>query len=139
MKYRERIMNNIANQCRLLYTPIDKKEMVLGELKYNMKCHLNSVQAIKENIAEKVYLVIAINENNKSIVHFINRDQEGYFIDNTLGWLYEELDYYIVREIKPNEFSRIGDILNFMKKYLVNNNSNWLLRKIHKIEYDNFI
>lgn len=139
MNYKEKVMINIANQCRLLYTPIDKNDMALGELKYNRKCHLNSVQAVKEKIAEKVFLAVTIDKNNGVVVHFINKNNLGQFIDNTLGWSYEELDYYLVREIKPNEFCRIGDLLNSMKKYLVYNNSNWLLRKIHRIDYNNFV
>lgn len=83
MKYQEKLLNNIANQCKLLYEPIEKDDMTLGKIKYNSKCHLNAVQAVLAGIATKVYLVIAINEHNYPVVHFINVNKDDKFVDHS--------------------------------------------------------
>ena len=136
MKYKKRLTNNIANQCKVLYEQINKEDMTLGKIKYNERSHLNAVQAVVAGIATKVILTVAINEDNCPIVHFINVNKDNKFVDHSWGWTYKEYKYYYVREIKEHEFDDIGTILDEMKRFLINNNSNSFLRKIHRIHLD---
>ncbi len=102
----------------------------LGKNFYNSRCHINSVQDVMEKNSEKVYLVIIYNENSspKVIVHFINQDKNEQYVDNTFGWTFKEFKYFCVREIKPEEFDNISNILGNMKNELKNKNCNILFR-----------
>ena len=139
-KYREKVIMRIIRHSKTLYTLIDESFMTLGLLTYNRRCHLNAVQAVLEERAKEVYLCVCINkQNNDTIVHFINKNNNDEFVDNTLGWRYKEYDYYIVRKINSCEYDNIENILEGMKKELVFNHSNKIMRKLSKIYWDNFI
>lgn len=139
-KYREEVINRIARYCRISYNPIEFKDMVLGDLLFNSKCHLNAVQRVKENKAKEVYLCVCIDKNNNdTIVHFINKDNDNKYVDNTLGWCYKDYDYYIIRKIKRYEYDNISNILIDTKKELVFKHSNKIMRKLTKIDYNNYI
>lgn len=139
MNYKEKVMNNIIKFCEAFYEPINKEDMVLGDLNYNRRCHLNAVQYVEENKAEKVYLVAIITDTNGVIVHFINQNKMKKYIDNTLGWTYKKFNYYIIGEITSDNFQNVSDILINTKRYLVYENSNFLLRKLFNIDYNNFV
>lgn len=139
-KYKEKVINRIVRHCKTIYTPIDSEDMILGDLLFNRKCHLNAVQRVKEGKAEEVYLCVCIaKENNDTIVHFINKDKDGKYVDNTLGWCYKAYTYYIVRKIEEYEYNSVSDILGDMKKELVFKHSNKVMRRLAKIDYDNYI
>jgi hypothetical protein len=139
-KYKEKVINRIIRHCMTTYTPIDLDDMVLGDLLFNRKCHLNAVQRVKENKAKEVYLCVCIaRESNDVIVHFINKNEDDKYVDNTLGWCYKAYTYYIVRKIEENEYNNISDILANMKKELVFKHSNKIMRKLAQIDYDNYV
>ncbi|MDM0660014.1 hypothetical protein QTH47_12890 [Clostridium perfringens] len=138
MKYKEKVINRIIRHCMVYYEPIDKKNMKMGEMPYNRRCHLNAVQNVKEGKAKSVHLCVCI-DGNDVIVHFINRDKEGYFVDNTLGWGYKNLDYYRIRRIDPIEYDDISKILDSTKEELVFEHSNSIMRKLTNIDFNNFI
>ena len=139
-KYKENLMNRIARHCETMYTPINSYDMVLGKLLFNSKCHLNSVQAVKENKAKEVYFCVCVAKEDKDvIVHFINKDNDDKYVDNTLGWCYEAYNYYIVRKIEYYEYNRISDILNNMKKELVFKHSNKIMRSLAKIYWNDYV
>lgn len=132
--YKNIILNRIIQYCKSNYELINKEDMVLGKLYYNQRCHLNAVQKVKEGKAEKVFLVLTTDYNDTNlIIHFINQNKDGKFVDNTWGWIYETTNYYLVKEIKPEEYNRIGQILEEGRKYLINQHSNYLLRKLFRI------
>lgn len=138
-KYKEKIAIRIVNHCRTMYEPLSHEDMVLGRIVYNARCHLNAVQAVKEGKAKDVYMCICTDKDSDSFVHFINKDNDGKYVDNTLGWQYEELFYYVVRKIHPTEYPNIGDILMGMKRELVFKHSNSFMRKLFKIKYSDIV
>jgi len=85
------------------YTSIDKEEFILGECRWNHKCHYNSIQAIKEDKASKV-LMCYVMIDNQIFLHYINQDNKGKYIDNTFGWRFEHAEYYFIREIVSSEY-----------------------------------
>lgn len=131
MKYKEKIKKRIIEHVKANFKRIDKSEMELGNLVYNYMCHMNAVQYIKNGQADEVYLCVYI-DNNWPIVHFINKKGNKY-IDNTLGWRYEQLDYYIIKKVSEDEFNDIGDLLSNTQKSIVEANSNVIARKIYGI------
>lgn len=139
--YKNTILQNIRQYVISNYQRINHEDMTMGNCYYNRRCHINSVQKVKEGKAEKVYSCIAIDKENKNniVVHFINQTKEGKYIDDTWGWVYETWDYYLIREIKESEYNTIWNILNDIKKTLIKQNSNRILRKIFFIDLLNVI
>lgn len=136
----KKIYDRIKNYVETNYKKISENMLTLGDLTFNNRCHLNSVQKIKENKATKVFSCVAINKNEEDIiVHFINQLEDGMFQDNTWGWIYDEYDYYIVKEIIPEEYEKIGKQLEELKEFLINSNSNIFERFFGKINSNNFI
>lgn len=132
---KQKIVNRIVNYVKSNYKLLDSSKFLNGKTYCNHRCHLNAVQEAYENGA-KVCLVVCIG-NGESIVHFINQNQEGDYIDNTLGWYGKELyDYYLVKEVNPNEYKTIWKLLSNTKKTLINANSTWLERELRIIKED---
>jgi len=76
MSYNERekaIRRRICDFVVANYEKLDDKDLVMGELPWNFKCHLNSVQKVLEKKAEGVWSCVAIDLQGNPIVHFINR------------------------------------------------------------------
>ena len=134
--YKKWLLNKIIERVKVKYRLIPKEQMKMGKGIWNHKCHLNAVQEVKDNNHDKVILCCGIN-NNRLYVHFINKDDTGCYTDNTLGWQYEYIDYYRIKEIDEKEFSNIEDILTNTKKYLINSHGIKLFNKF--IDEDNFI
>jgi len=106
---KQSIFEAIRNYAITNYKKINIEDFVLGDIPYNYKCHLNSVQKVKENKAEKVFLCVAIDKDDDSLcVHFINQLNNGKYQDNTWGWLYEQNDYYIIKEVEKMNMIRYG-------------------------------
>jgi hypothetical protein len=134
------IINRIKTYTKTSYIKLNISDFILGEAPFNKRCHLNSVQKVKEGRAEKVFSCIAIDKDDGSIcVHFINQTKDGKYVDHTWGWLYEQTDYYIIREIEESEYSRIWTILADTKKSLINLHTTWFERKLLRIKYDELI
>lgn len=85
--------------------------------RYNFMCHLNSVHDALNNDYNKIVMCIYIDENYP-IIHFINVDNDGNYIDNTLGRWSEKFDYYFVKLIKKEDFFNINDIFTVYRKEL---------------------
>ncbi|WP_206671852.1 hypothetical protein, partial [Parabacteroides distasonis] len=77
-------------------------------------------------------------ENNYPIVHFINK-QGDKFVDNTLGWTYENIDYYIIRKINSDEYKNITDILVQAQRTLTRLYTNTFTRWLFGIKINNFV
>lgn len=123
-RIKQRIINNIKSK----YNSLDKNKFIDGLTLFNRKCHVNAVSnKLKKDY--KVLLTVCIG-NDEVFVHFINQDDEGNYIDDTLGWYGKELyDYYLIREVTSNiECSHIWETLNYTKKMLIEQNTNWLER-----------
>lgn len=122
------------------YRKIDPKDLVIGDAPFNRKCHLNAVQKVKEGKAAKVFMCYAYDRsNNSACIHFINQLKNGKFQDNTWGWIYEWCDYYIIKEISPDEYQRIWDCLQDIRETLVETNSTKFERFIRGIKAENCI
>jgi len=131
------LFNKIRQHVITNYQKINSSDMILGEAYYNRRCHLNSVQKVKEGFATKVFLCFAIDrEDNSQCVHFINQTNDGKYVDNTWGWLYEQSDYYLIREIDSSEYSKIWDILENAKKSLFNAYATCFDKYILRIKYN---
>ncbi|MDD4188455.1 MAG: hypothetical protein PHX04_06880 [Bacilli bacterium] len=132
---RNDIFLNMRKYALANYTKINPEDFILGEAPFNSRCHMNSVQKVKEERAEKVLLCFAIdNTNNSQCVHFINQLKDGKYQDNTWGWLYSYSDYYIIKEVDKSEYEKIWDVLSNTKEMFVNLHTNWFQRWWYSID-----
>ena len=132
---REKLLEKIKQYVVNNYYKVNKSDMILGESSFNNRCHLNSVQKVKEGKADKVYLCIEVDQTDGFMcVHFIN-GKDGKYVDNTLGWRYEQIDYYIIREVDESEYKDIWNLLDNTKKFLFNTYATWIDKYILRIKY----
>lgn len=132
-KYKKKIVKGIEE---FIISNYEKVDLIMGEGLFNNRCHHNSVQAVKEGWADEVYLCLCVSKEYYPIVHVINKTQ-GVFVDNTLGYRFSEYDYYIVREIREDEFYRVDNILGDKKRELIKLFSNPIACKLLNInEYN---
>ena len=134
---RDDVFLRIRTYIKSNYQLLDNDDFVLGEAPFNSRCHINSVQKIKEGKATKVLLCFAIDKtNNSQCIHFINQLKDGKYQDNTWGWVYETTEYYLIRETSKTEQQKIWDVLQDTKKSLLYLHSNWLERFLFRIKFD---
>lgn len=127
MNTERRVKNKIYQYVISNYEKLDSSNFELGEINYTQRCHLNAVQKVREGKAEKVFSCVAIDKDNKEaiVVHFINQTKDGKFVDHTWGWLKQDYDYYLIKEIKEEEQNKVWRILDSTKEFLFQMNSNW--------------
>lgn len=130
----KKIQNNVLRKIRQYvianYEKLKIEEFILGDCMFNQRCHLNTIQKIKENKALYGISCVAIRKNNPLdiVFHFINEKETEVYQDNTWGWCYTDYDYYKIRKLNDREFDNIGDYFISLKNFLIENNSNIIER-----------
>jgi hypothetical protein len=142
-KHEKEIANKIALYVSSTYEIIDKEIMKMGKGLFNRKCHLNSVQCLKDeyNNATEVYACITLDAGciSNPVLHFINKTSEGFYVDNTLGWEYALYDYYIIKKLNEDECNHVWDSLQNIRDSLVNLQCGKLYQKIFCIQSYNVL
>jgi hypothetical protein len=136
-KYKRKIKSNIEKYINIHYEKINKSQMVMGEGLFNHRCQYNAVQQVKSGNMKEVYSCLVLNDTHFPVVHFINRNKDWKFVDNTLGWKFEQYDYYIMKKIEEDQYNSIDDILNESKEALLNLNSSRFKNKLFFIDAHN--
>ena len=130
----QKIVEKIEIYVKAHYKKIPIDDFVLGEIPYNHRCHLNSVQKIEEGNAKDVILCYAIDEEEDfSCVHFINQLENGKYQDNTWGWKYKDYDYYLIKYVDKSEYKNIGQLLINTKQSLFDLHTTWFDKYILKL------
>lgn len=128
--YEKKVLDKINRYVKNNLNKIDKNDMKLGNGLFNRQCHRNSTQMVIEGKEESVVMCLAYEQNCiYPYVHFINKTNNTYR-DNTLGWYYENIDYYFVKELKSKEIKNIINIFMDYKDWLIKSNSNNILRRL---------
>ena len=133
-KYKRKIYDKIIEYCKINYEEISYPNNIKkGIGMFNCRCQHNAIQQIYDGKMDKAYLCICVDDNsNEPFIHFINKKGE-YYIDNTLGYMYKDYTYYIIREVKHKDFRNMDKLLIDSKELYVNMFSNYMLRKLFKI------
>jgi len=99
-KITDKALSLVSKHIENNFKAIPKEDMVLGTGLFNQRCNANTTQNAYEK-GYKLFLVYAIEDQDKTdvIVHVINQNTEGKYVDTTLGYMYLNHTYYIVREI----------------------------------------
>ena len=111
-----------SNKIILNYILNNLKEIKVksGKCRYNFRCHLNSVHEAINKKQNKIALCFYIDED-QPIIHFLNVDKKGKFIDNTIGNWSKKYKYYFVRFINKEDFFSIDDIFTNYREELRKN------------------
>jgi hypothetical protein len=80
-----------------------------GSCRYNYKCQMNTVHDALNNDEDKIAICFYY-DGDCPIIHFINIDKQGNYIDNTLGRWSETFEYYLIRTIEKESFFDINNI-----------------------------
>lgn len=114
-RFNIRLKQWLTVHCQL----VTGKEILMGIAPINYKCYYNTVQKVKEGADLEVWACIYWDNdtNNAYVLHFLNRDKDGNFIENTLGYLKDENSYYILRQFREPEFDHVAGYFSNMLDY----------------------
>lgn len=115
------ILNELAKKEIIKYVKENRKLIKVrgGKCRYNYRCQNNAVHEAIENNEKKIAMCIYIH-NDYPIIHFINVNKKGKFIDNTLGHWCTQYDYYLIRYIEKSDFFKVGEIFDLYRIELRN-------------------
>lgn len=99
----------------MVIATMPKIKVKSGVCRYNFRCQLNSVHDALNDEQDKIAMCFYFDESYP-IIHFLNIDNEGNYIDNTLGRWSETFDYYLIRTIEKDSFFKINDIFTAYRK-----------------------
>lgn len=113
------VFNDIAKDIikDLILTTMPKIDVISGSCRYNFKCQMNSVHEALNNSQDKIAMCFYIDDG-EPIIHFININEDGTYIDNTLGRWSEIFDYYLIKTIDKEDFFKINTIFTAYRKEL---------------------
>lgn len=103
---------------------LEQITVVPGECRYNFMCHMNAIHEAKKSKEKRIAMCFHI-KNGSPIIHFINVNEYGVFVDNTLGHLSSEYTYYLIKYVKEDEFFNIDNIFLYYRKYVRRSLSFW--------------
>ncbi len=92
----------------------------------NSMCHQNAVHFAWKHNEDKIALVMTVDESDDwATLHFVNINNDGEYIDNTLGNLtgsFYDTKYYLIKIINKDNFkavmSTFNEYLSIYKKKL---------------------
>lgn len=88
-----------------------------GVCRYNFRCQNNAVHDAINDKQDKIAMCIYFYGEHP-IIHFINVNKDGEYIDNTLGHWSATYDYYLIKYIENNSFFNIDKIFTEYRKEL---------------------
>ena len=117
----------------MVIATMNKINVKSGVCRYNFRCQYNAVHdALNEN-HERIAMCFYI-DGSYPIIHFVNYDNDGNYIDNTFGRWSETQDYYLIRIIKKTDFFSVDEIFTAYGKEL-KRNLPFYVRWFSSIEY----
>ena len=102
----KRAQERICRRLRARFTMV-KPEPIQGM--FNFRCHENCVEYVRLHPEEKLAVVEAIYiDGGEPVLHYLVHDQAAdRYLEVTLGWRAEHLEYYVVRTIHPDDHRHI--------------------------------
>lgn len=99
--------DKLIRRLRARHQQIEPKPLDRGL--FNYRCHDNCVEAVRLHpgrafvICETIYI-----EDNEPVLHYLLRDDAtGGYLDPTLGWRCQHLEFYLIRDLLPADHARI--------------------------------
>jgi len=86
-----------------------------GKILWNFRCQLNAVHEALNNNEDRIAMTMYF-DGDLPIIHFLNVNKDGEFIDNTLGRWSETYDYYLIKFINKEDFFDIDSFFTAHRK-----------------------
>lgn len=104
-KFVKDIQVKLQNYFTSNFQRLDKNDFIQGAGPHNHRCFYNSVQHAADNNLS-VHLVFCIENLNEQeiFLHVINKNTEGKYQDNTLGYFFTNHEYYYIKECLPDSY-----------------------------------
>ena len=101
----------------MVIATMQRIEVNSGVCRYNFRCQYNAVHdALNEN-HERIAMCFYL-DGSYPVIHFVNYDNEGSYIDNTFGRWSEMRDYYLIKIIEKVDFFSVDEIFTAYRKEL---------------------
>ena len=104
------------------------KEVIHVEPKqglFNFRCYENAVEYARLNPDHKVIEVMYLESGPSAVLHYINQDPDGNYLETTLGFRADSVEYYKLREIPVADYPNIGWVFNTTLEYWTNTRLKW--------------
>ena len=95
----------------------DRIEVKPGKCRYNFRCQYNAVHEAIEQKQKRIAMAMYIDEGYP-IIHFLNVDRRGKFIDNTLGHWSTQNEYFFIKYIDEVDYFKVDSIFTSYRKEL---------------------
>jgi hypothetical protein len=126
---KDKICDRISSRLRASHERIYPKPT---QGLFNFRCFENSVQYCLDSKKDlKVFEVIYIDEY--PCLHYLVKDKNDY-LEVTIGWRAEHVEYYLIREVPKEDWIYIGSIFNNSLKFWYMEYTNWFDRNILSID-----
>ena len=128
---KRKVQAHLLNFVRSRYELI-KPDPTLGL--FNFRCFENAVEYVRCHPELEVCEVVLV-DCGMPILHYLNRDpSSGKYLETTLGWKAEHLEYYLIRRIHIDDHKYIGSefdraLLGWLQQF-----TTWFDRQILGIE-----
>ena len=110
--FEERTNKIIINK---ILATLPKIKVKSGSCRYNFRCQMNAVHDALNNDEEQIAMCFYITEGYP-IIHFININKNGEYIDNTLGRWSERNEYFLIKKIDKEDFFDVNTIFTAYRK-----------------------
>ena len=111
---------------------LPKIQVKSGSCRYNFRCHNNAVHDALNAGNEKIAMAFYFDE--QPIIHFLNVENDGTFVDNTLGRWSEIHSYHLIRYIGKEDFFNVVKIFSAYRKE-IRRMLPWWLRFLVTIDF----
>lgn len=104
---KERAQKRLNRRLRARYQQIEVQPE--GRGLFNFRCHDNVVEHVRVNPSRALTIceVIYIDQDSPTL-HYVLRDEAaGTYTDPTIGWWCEQAEFYLIRDLLPDDHKRI--------------------------------
>lgn len=114
-----KILNDDAEKfvLNMIKANLSKIDVKSGKCRFNFRCQMNTVHEALNHKDDRIAMCFYI-DGNYPIIHFLNVDSDGNFIDNTLGRWSERYVFYFIRFVDKTDFFNVNDIFAAYRKDL---------------------
>jgi hypothetical protein len=100
---------------------------------FNFRCHENAVQYVMTRPEQQLSIYEVMMIDPTPILHYLVRDEQGTFHEVTLGVFATPLEYYLIKQVNPDDFMNIGGEFNRSVKDWCEEFVGWFGRKMLRI------
>lgn len=80
---------------------------------FNFRCYQNAVEFARKSEVELEVIEVVYIDNEIPILHYVNLDPKtGQYMETTLGFEANDLEYYLIKKIHPSDHKHIGTEFN---------------------------